>query len=670
MSFESRSTGFFRMTIADDPQKPKPGKKPAQPIDAVRALRQAMEQRLTETKPAKPPPVTENATAPQTAPSAQPAPLPEPIAYDPTEWSRIFFHIAQRSQELVQTYIERNKSLPINPLPFDPAHVGEAFAELSARLINDPQRFIDAQIALWQGYAKIWQTALVRMQGQPAEDSVKPSPADRRFSDQEWQSNWLFDWLKQVYLLTAAQMKNLVEVESQKLDPHLARKLEFVTRQMIDATAPSNFWMTNPEVLRTIYRTGGESLIKGLENLLTDLENGKGDLRIRMTDTSAFRLGDNLATTPGQVVFQNELIQLIQYEPTTPQAHRVPLLIIPPWINKFYILDLRAENSFIRYLVTAGYTVFCISWVNPDKRHAAIDFDDYMTDGALAAMREAARITGERDLNVLGYCIGGTLLASTLAYLRGLPQPPADTPNITSTTYLVTLTDFSEPGDLGAFIDDDILKIAEARMERQGYMDAAAMALVFNLLRANDLIWSYVVNNYLLGKDPRPFDILYWNSDSTNMPAAMQHTYIREMYKANNLVKPNGMSLKGVPLDLRKITVPTFMLSTREDHIAPWKSTYAATQIYQGPVTFTLAASGHIAGVVNPPSSGKYGYWTNPACPPSPDAWLKTAQQHSGSWWPEWLKWLGAYGGDAVPARPVAKGIEPAPGSYVKVRAV
>jgi polyhydroxyalkanoate synthase subunit PhaC len=439
---------------------------------------------------------------------------------------------------------------------------------------------------------------------------------------------------------------------------------------MVDAISPSNFWMTNPEVLRSVYKTGGESLLKGLENLLADLESGKGDLRIRMTDAGAFRLGENLATTAGKVVFQNRLMQLIQYAPSTPEARRVPLLILPPWINKFYILDLREKNSFIHPLVAQGHTVFCVSWVNPDASYAAVDFEDYMVDGALTAMREVARATGEKDINIVGYCIGGTLLASTLAYLKGLPALPDDLPNAQSATYLVTMTDFAEPGDLGNFIDDDLLKLADERMNRQGYLDAATMATVFNLLRSNDLIWSYVVNNYLLGKDPAPFDILYWNSDSTNMPAAMQRTYIREMYKANNLIKPNGLSLKGVSIDLRKITVPSFLLSTREDHIAPWKSTYAATQIYRGPVKFTLAASGHIAGIVNPPAANKYGYWTNDACPASPEDWFKSAEEHKGSWWPEWHKWLDMYAGDKVPARAVKDGIEDAPGSYVKVRVV
>ena len=676
------------MTIADEPKNPKPAKKLSKSAEALAALRQAMEQRLRETGQTEPPASVTETTAPtpdsdlhhqhqaEHEPKTQPEPqptqqnIPDPITYDPAEWSRILMRIAERSQKLVMDFIDRNKDSGLKPPPIDPARFGQAFTELVGRLANDPQRFVDAQIALWQGYAKIWQVTLARMQGQHVEDLVKPASADRRFQDQEWQNNWLFDFLKQFYLLTAEQMKNMVQQETKNLDPKLARKLEFVTRQFVDAASPTNFWMTNPEVLRAVYKTGGESLIKGLENLLTDLENGKGELRIRMTDTSAFNLGNNLATTLGKVVYQNHLMQLIQYAPTTPDVRRVPLLILPPWINKFYILDLRTKNSFIGYLVSQGFTVFCVSWVNPDKRHADVNFEDYMADGALTAMREAMKSTGEKEINLVGYCIGGTLLASTLAYLQALPTQPADLPKVNSATYLVTMTDFAEPGDLGAFMDEELISFAEERMAKQGYLDAASMANVFNMLRSNDLIWSYVVNNYLLGKDPTPFDILYWNSDSTNMPAAMQRYYIRQMYIENNLIKPNGITLKNTPIDLRRITTPTFMLSTREDHIAPWKSTYAATQIYNGPVTFMLAASGHIAGVVNPPSSNKYGYWTNNTCPASADEWLKNAEQQSGSWWPAWVKWLEPYAGGTVAARAVTSGIEDAPGSYVKIRAV
>jgi polyhydroxyalkanoate synthase len=439
---------------------------------------------------------------------------------------------------------------------------------------------------------------------------------------------------------------------------------------MVDAISPSNFWMTNPEVLRATFETGGENLVKGLENMLADLERGGGQLRISMSDLQAFKVGENLATTPGQVVYQNHLMQLIQYAPQTKTVHAVPLLIMPPWINKYYILDLREKNSYIGYLVKQGYTVFCVSWVNPDHNHANTHFDDYMTDGSLEAMRQIAKITQQDSINIVGYCIGGTLLASTLAYLNAVPQKPEGLPKVLSATYLVTLIDFSEPGDLGVFIDEDQVTAIEEHMAEQGYLEASAMATTFNLLRANDLIWSFVVNNYLLGKEPFPFDILYWNGDSTNLPAAMQSFYLRKMYIENKLVQPNGVSMKDVLIDLRSITVPSFMLSTRDDHIAPWKSTYAATQIYKGPVKFVLSGSGHIAGIVNPPDAKKYGYWTNEALPPTSDEWLSKAEAHNGSWWPEWLNWLAPYSGEQILARDLGPGIEPAPGSYVKVMAV
>lgn len=681
------------MTIADDDQNPRPEKNIEKSLDAIAALRHAMEQRLADdqtSKETEPP----SPSSPSSAASAEPAPEPAPPpqqsqppekagtttssspsdvfpSYDPAEWSRIMTRIAERSQKLIFEFMERNKGTPINIPPFDPARFSEAFSELIGRTINDPERFFQAQMALWQGYSQIWQSTLARLQGKPVEDAVKTPFIDRRFQDQDWQSNWLFDYLKQIYLLTTQQMQSWVQTESAKLDPKLAQKVEFFTRQIADAIAPTNFWLTNPEVLRTIFETGGESLIKGLENLLNDLERGKGDLRISMTDTSAFKVGENLATTPGKVVYQNHLMQLIQYAPSTPTVYQTPLLILPPWINKFYILDLREKNSMIRYLVAQGHTVFIVSWVNPNAKHALVNFEDYMSDGALTAMREVKRLTQSTDVNMVGYCIGGTLLATTLAYLKAIPEIPSNLPNVKSATYFVTLVDFAKPGDLGVFIDEELIKVAEERMAKQGYMDAASISSVFSMLRSNDLIWSYVVHNYMLGKGPLPFDILYWNSDSTNLPAIMHSYYLRRMYLANKLIEPNALSMKNVPIDLRTITTPTFMLSAREDHIAPWKSTYSGTQIYKGPVTFVLADSGHIAGVVNHPSANKYGYRTNNApCPPSADEWLTTSVAHKGSWWPEWMKWLEPYTGPHVPAREVENGLENAPGSYVKVRAV
>jgi len=673
------------MTIADDDQNPRPGKKLAKSLDAISALRNAMEQRLAETKPEesapKQPTPSENLKPETEQPRMQ---KPESSAgkddpskesmkefrfYDPVEFSQNMFRIAERSQRLIRDYIERQKGNAVEFQAFDPTHISDALLELTRRILNDPENFANAQIALWQGYFKLWQQALARMQGQIAEPLVTPAASDKRFLDKDWQNNWIFDFIKQSYLLTAQWTNEFVKQEAKKLDPKLAHKVDFYIDQILDAMSPSNFWLTNPQVLRTTLETGGENLVKGLENLLGDLERGQGQLRISMTDASAFKVGGNIGITPGKVIYRNKMIELMQYEPLTPQVHRVPLLIIPPWINKFYILDLREKNSFIRYLVSQGHTVFCISWANPDASFVNVNFDDYMVDGAFAAMREIKKAIGEKDINVLGYCIGGTLLASTLGYLEAAPAPP-DLPKINSATYLVTMIDFAEAGDLSVFIDDDQIKTLEARMAKQGYLDAASLAVTFNMLRSNDLIWSFVVNNYLLGKEPFPFDILYWNSDSTNLPAAMHSFYLRKMYMDNLLCVPNGLTMKDVPIDLTKITTPSFLLSTREDHIAPWKSTYVSTQLYKGPVKFVLSGSGHIAGVINPPTANKYGYWTNDTCPENPEDWMKGAEEHQGSWWPEWIKWLESYAGEQVPAREVKAGIEAAPGSYVLVRAV
>jgi len=592
---------------------------------------------------------------------------------DPAEYSALLQRIAQHSQNLMQAFLERNKSAPVTMPDPDPARLGEAFMELTGRLLCNPGRLMESQLTLWQDYARLWQSTLTRMTGYAAEPVVTPAATDKRFQDSAWQDIWLFDYIKQSYLLTARWAQSLVKgVDG--MDPKTSRKIDFYTRLMVEAISPSNFWLTNPEVLRTTIETGGENLIKGFENLLSDLERGQGQLAISMTKASAFRLGENLATTKGKVIFQNRLMQLIQYAPTTHQVNRTPLLILPPWINKYYILDLREKNSMIRYLVEQGHTVFCITWANPDETFRDTNFDDYMMDGLMVAMREVARSTGEDKVNVVGYCIGGTLLACALAYLKAAgKKAPQGLPEIASATYFVTLTDFTDPGEVGVFIDEDQLASLEAMMNEKGFLDARSMHTTFNFLRANDLVWSFVVNNYLLGKEPFPFDILYWNADTTNLPIAMHSFYLRNMYLDNKLVQPRGISMKGVPIDLRDITTPGFMISAQEDHIAPWRSTYAATQLYRGPVTFVLAGSGHIAGIVNHPANNKYGYWTNPQCPAHPDDWLKNAAYHPGSWWPAWMEWLKLYTGDMVPARdPAANNqvIEDAPGSYVRIRAI
>jgi polyhydroxyalkanoate synthase len=612
-------------------------------------------------------------------------PVPDPSTPDPAEVSRQMAdrmaEIARQSQRLVSDFLGRlgeqaggRKGSPAGgPEGGDesvglsnPAAIGAAFLEMTQRMMADPARLIEAQVSLWNDYARLWQHTAQRFLGAAAEPVIETSPEDRRFRDKAWSDNTLFDFIKQSYLLTARWVQGSVgRVEG--LDERTARKVDFYTRQFVDAIAPSNFVLTNPEVLRATIESRGENLLKGLENLLGDLERGKGHLAISMTDQTAFKLGDNVAATPGKIVYQNDLMQLIQYAPTTDTVKRRPLLIIPPWINKFYILDLRPGNSFIRWAVGQGHTVFVISWVNPDERLAAKSYEDYMREGPLAALDAMAAATGEAEANVIGYCLGGTLLASTLAYMAVKRDS-----RVKSATYFVTMVDFAEAGELSVFIDEEQLHALEQRMSKKGYLEARDMHTTFNMLRANDLIWSFVVNNYLLGKAPFPFDLLYWNSDSTRMPAAMHSFYLRNMYQQNLLVKPGGITLGGVPIDLRRVKTPAFMLSTREDHIAPWRSTYAATQIYAGPVKFVLSASGHIAGVVNPPGS-KYGHFENDANPPTPDAWLSGATQHPDSWWPVWEKWIARHAGGEVPARHPGDGkltpIEDAPGSYVKVRA-
>ena len=586
-------------------------------------------------------------------------------AVDAAELSRHLGEIAEKSQRLVADFLGRQAG-PDGIGMANPMAIGAAFFEMTARLMSDPARLMQAQMSLWNEYLSLWRHTTQRMLGGEAAPLVEPGPEDRRFRDQAWSDSALFDFIKQSYLLTARWIQGAVK-DVEGLDERSARKVDFYTRQFVDALAPSNFLLTNPEVLRATIESRGENLVNGLKNLLDDLERGKGRLHISMTDMAAFKIGENVAATPGKVVYQNALIQLIQYTPTTGTVKRLPLLVIPPWINKFYILDLRPRNSFIRWAVEQGHTVFVISWVNPDERLAAKSFEDYMREGPLAALEAMEQATGERAANVIGYCLGGTLLAATLAYMAVKRDN-----RIKSATYFVTMVDFKEAGELSVFIDEEQLQALEQRMSKKGYLEARDMHTTFNMLRANDLIWSFVVNNYLLGKQPFPFDLLYWNADSTRMPAAMHSFYLRKMYQENLLVRPGGITLGGVPLDLRRIKTPSFLLSTRDDHIAPWRSTYAATQLYSGPVKFVLSASGHIAGVVNPPG-GKYGHWQNDSNPPTPEEWLAGATQVQDSWWPEWERWVAQYAGGEVPARQPGDGklspIEDAPGSYVKVRA-
>jgi polyhydroxyalkanoate synthase subunit PhaC len=599
----------------------------------------------------------------------RPSPVPPSKLPDPVELSRAVANIAERSHRLVADFASRQAAQSGGKSPMggaDPLNIAGAFFEMTAKLMVDPGKLVQAQVSLWNDYMRLWQRTAERFMGGTTEPVIETAHSDKRFKDPAWEENTLFDFIKQSYLLSARFLQQTVK-HVEGLDSKTAKKVEFYTRQFVDAMAPTNFAVTNPEVLRLTIDTGGENLIKGLGNMLDDLERGKGQLAVKMTDPKNFTLGETLAVTPGKVVYQNELMQLIQYTPTTETVHKRPLLIMPPWINKYYILDMRPANSFIRWAVAQGHTVFVISWVNPDQHLARKEFEDYMDEGPFAALDAIREATGEPDVNVIGYCIGGTLLATTLAYMarRGDRR-------FASATYFTTMVDFAESGELSVFIDEEQIQSLENRMAEHGYLEGGDMAQTFNMLRANDLIWSFVVNNYLLGKEPFPFDLLYWNSDATRMPSAMHSFYLRNMYQENRLVRPGGIAIHHEPIDLTQIKTPTFILATKEDHIAPWKSSYAATQLYKGPVKFCLSGSGHVAGVVNPPEAHKYGFWTNPKLPKNPEAWLAGAQQTAGSWWPEWDRWVQKFSAGTVPARQPGEGkltaIEDAPGAYVKMR--
>ena len=585
--------------------------------------------------------------------------------HDPVEFAANMAKTAEKCQLIMKEFFAR-QVLDAKNTSIDPLNLGSALMELFARMMSDPMGLMEKQVGFLQDYMFLWQKTAQILLGEEQEAVAEPASKDRRFRDEAWEKNTIFDFIKQSYLLSAKFIqKSVSEVEG--LSPHDARKIDFYTRQFVDAMSPSNFLMTNPEVLKATIDSNGENLVKGFENLLEDIARGNGNVRISMTDQKAFEVGKNLAITKGKVIYRNDLIELIQYEPTTKEVNKTPLLVMPAWINKFYILDLQPENSCVKWAVDQGHTVFVISWVNPDEKLSHKGFDEYMTEGPLAALEAIEKATGEKEVGVVAYCLGGTLLSITLAWLTAKKQQN----RVKSATYLTTMIDFAEAGELSVFIDEEQLKLLEARMSQQGYLEGSEMAMTFNMLRSNDLIWSFVVNNYLLGKDPFPFDLLYWNTDSTRMPAAMHSFYLRNMYQKNNLIKPNGITVGGVPIDLRTITTPSYILATREDHIAPWKSTYVATQTYGGKIRFVLSASGHIAGVINPPVKQKYCYWTNDKLPASPDKWLENAKETAGSWWPDWNNWQMQFAGEKVPARVVGAGklkpIEDAPGSFVKV---
>nr|QDF42309.1 class I poly(R)-hydroxyalkanoic acid synthase [Bradyrhizobium symbiodeficiens] len=594
-------------------------------------------------------------------------PKPEP-KFDAEAFAMNVARAMENGGKALAAYLKPRESGEVQDRP--PAELTEVvktFTSVAEYWLSDTSRSSDLQTKLAKDYLDLWGSAARRMAGQDAAPAIAPSPRDKRFADPEWKSNQFFDFVMQLYLLTTRWAQELVR-DAEGLDPQTRRKAEFYMQQLTNALSPSNFVLTNPEVLRETMASSGENLARGLKMLAEDIAAGNGMLKIRQSDPDNLVVGVNMATTPGKVIYQNELMQLIQYSPTTETVLRTPLLIVPPWINKFYILDLKPEKSYIKWCVDQGITVFVISWVNPDKRLGNKSWEDYMKEGPLTAMDVIEKVTGEMKVHTAGYCVGGTMLATTLAWLAEKRRQ-----RVSSATFFAAQVDFSHAGDLLVFVDEEQIASLEQDMKAAGVLEGSKMAMAFNMLRSNDLIWSYVVSNYLKGKQPSAFDLLHWNSDATRMTASNHSYYLRNCYLENRL-STGTMVLDNTLLDLSKVKVPVYNLATREDHIAPAESVLYGSQFFGGPVKYVLSGSGHIAGVVNPPASNKYQYWTNDNIKDVNVAeWMKGAVEHKGSWWPDWRQWLGELDPEQVPARSVGSDalppIEDAPGSYVRVRA-
>jgi polyhydroxyalkanoate synthase len=595
-----------------------------------------------------------------------PAELTPVAQVDMEAFAKNFGRLVEEGGKALAAYLKPREEGQIkSEMPEELADVVKTLGQVVEYWLRDPQRAFELQTGLAKDYLELWAAATKRLAGEEAPPVAAPDPKDRRFADPEWTTNQFFDFLKQAYLVTTRWADHLVK-DAGGLDAHTRQKAEFYVRQIANAISPSNFVLTNPELLRQTLSSNADNLVRGMHMLAQDIEAGHGTLKIRQSDAERFAVGKNLAITPGKVIFQNELMQLIQYTPTTPRVLTVPLLIVPPWINKFYILDLTPEKSFIKWCVSQGLTVFVISWVNPDARLAAKSFEEYMNEGPLKALELIEQATGERKVHTIGYCVGGTLLSVTLAHMASTGDD-----RIMSATLFAAQVDFTYAGDLKVFVDEERVQALERRMGEQGYLEGSKMASAFNMLRSNDLIWPYVIGNYLKGEPPLAFDLLYWNSDSTRMPAANHSFYLRNCYLHNRLSR-GEMMIAGEPVDLGRITIPIYNLATREDHIAPAKSAFLGSKFFGGPVRYVLAGSGHIAGVVNPPDKNKYQYWTGGPPTGNLDLWLARAEEHPGSWWPDWLQWIREQDGTEVDAREPGGGklapIEDAPGSYVKVR--
>ncbi len=593
--------------------------------------------------------------------------LEAPTQAELEAWNVQLKEIGEEYRALMSDLLER--MVPSDAADSVYGDMRNSFQAAAESLMGNPHQFWQTQARLMQDQFQLWQNGLRNMGGEQVEPLVTPDRGDRRFKDEAWTNDPYYLALMQQYLLFSRLVEELID--SLEMPADQKQRLGFYARQLVNAMAPTNFAATNPEVMRQTLESRGQNLVDGLARLRKDLANSAEGLNVTMTDRSAFEIGRNIAVTPGSVVYENELIQLIQYAPTTEQVFKTPLLVIPPWINKYYILDLREDNSLVKWLVGQGHTVFLTSWRNPGPEQRDLTWADYMQLGPIAAMEAIEQATGEKSVNLLSYCVGGTLAASTVAYLTSTRRGR----KVKSATYMTTLQDFRDPGEIGVFLSEPVLQGIEAKMERDGYLDGRVMAFSFNLLRENDLFWSFYISNYLKGDVPAPFDLLYWNTDGTNLPAGTHGWYLRNMYLENRLVQPGGIELDGVKIDLRKVSTPSYFLSTREDHIAKWNSTYYGALLPKGPVKFVLGGSGHIAGVVNPPHKNKYGYWTNDALPETHEEWLEGAEQQEGSWWPHWQAWMTDNGyadpEKRVPARQPGDGeleiLEPAPGRYVKM---
>jgi len=650
------------MTDAEGAKPSTDGAEPVKPAPK-RARKRAAKPKAA----AAPAPVVEAPKPAAKAPAEAPPPLNEVIMAQTAE------SLAALSANLTQAMTRANTAISTafvdqtkdaaNWQP-DPLGMQAALNDVWGHLAAQPETLREAHAALWQRYAEIWQKhATYMLTGQQADEGPV---RDKRFKDPEWRSNPAFSMLRESYLATAEFITDLVN-RTEGVDEATKRKAAFYIKQAVDAASPSNFLMTNPAALRALFQSGGESLVKGVENLAEDLKRGKGNLAISQTDINAYRVGENVATTPGKVVFRNRVFELLQYEPTTEKVHEVPLLIFPPWINKFYILDLQPKNSMIKWLTDQGHTVFLVSWVNPDEDMADATFEDYMREGVYAATQAVKEAAGVDRMNAVGYCIGGTLLSASLAHMA----KSGDT-SIQSATFFAAQADFKLAGDLLVFSDDQAIKFLEDKMDQAGgVLDAQTMADTFNSLRSNDLIWNYVVDNYYVGKQPPPFDLLYWNADQTRMPKALHLFYLRKFYR-DNALSEGKLELLGEKLSLKDVTIPIFMQSSKEDHIAPAASVYRSALSFGGPVEYIIAGSGHIAGVINHPAANKYQYWTNPNLKGALEDWQAFATEHPGSWWPHWDAWLRKISGPDVDARHPGDGeLQPlgdAPGEYVKVR--